>query len=443
MIVKLQKQMIVGYFLPFIVLICVQIIYYLTGCKFIELVFLCIVLELLSILFLLKERLLFSPSLLSDIYLLCMLIYQLKLVKSYKDLSFLCVFTILICMFFWKIINIYDCHTIKSNSKKNDFVFNLNVKKFKRIIVILFVVATFFTLLEWQHAGGIPALRPDGETFRFTVSINGVTHILAIMNKIVAVFVLSYFICKKKISLFKDCVLFVILFLSTLLIFFSNMRGELIIILFSGIVLFYIKYKPKFYKIILFALPLLILIGIIPVWRKYGLYGFQFVLDQKAISTYPNFWFLTPMYQTFADSIRVLNIVIEMIPSRFNFGIFEYSVLTQIPFLDLGADLSGNIAEFTNNYFYSGLTSTYLGPAYADGGILGAILYTIIFAFWGKWAYKKYVSYRTYKYTLLYVFTIYQIYMLSYGTMMDLSFFVYYFLIYFICTITEERGYKK
>lgn len=437
----MQKKMFIYYFFPCLLIFILEMFYYFFDCKYQSLIFLSFIFEFISIVFLVKNKLVFSPAIFADLYLFFLLTYQIKLVKTYSDLSFSTIYLIFISMFLWKIINIYDGNIIQKSKLKKSFSFDVDSKKFRIAIYILFSISTFFMILEWYVAGGIPALRADSEIFRFNVSINGITHILAISNKIVAILILSYFM-GNKISILKQFDLLCILFLSVLQIFLTSMRGELAIILFTFVSLYYLSKNPKIWKIICVTIPLLLMIGIFPIIRKYGIYGENYIVDQKALSTYRDLWYLTPLYQTFTDSIRVLDIVVKMIPNYFSFGFLDYSILPQIPFVDIGKDLSYSIAQYLNSYFYSGLTSTYLGPAYADLGVFGAILYTVIFSLFGRGLYVKYVEKRSFKYTILYIFCFFHIIMLSYGTMANLPFVVYYFLILILCNFFEKKENK-
>ncbi len=422
-----------------LIIAIIESLYYLSGCDYILFIIFGIITEIFYLIYLYKEKLLSSPLVFSEIYTLCVLLYQLKLVKSYDNLPVISILTIILCMFIWRIVNSYDIKCIKNNMLLYDFSFNLKLGKFKTVIGFIWMISVMFMFLEWFSAGGIPALRADGETFRFLVSINGITHILAIMNKIVAVLSISYLLGKDRIIIGKDWFLIFVFLTSTLLIYLTNMRGELVVIIFTIVVVYYIKKRPKLYKVIILVAPLLLFIGIIPIVRHYGLYGNMYIHDQKAISEYPGLWFLTPLYQTLSDSIRVFGICTQMYPRAYPYGIINYNILPIIPFLDLGKDVSQDIADFTNHHFYSGLTSSYLGPAYADGGIITCVLYTTLFALWGRWLFKKFVQKKTYKYTVLYIYMFYQILMLSYGNIMDLAFFCYYAMICFVCNYAEQE----
>ena len=234
-----------------------------------------------------------------------------------------------------------------------------------------------------------------------------------------------------------------IFFASTMMIYMTAMRGELVIIIFVIAVLFCIKKNVNIRKMITVLFPLVTFVAFFPIYRKYSLYGGIFIYDQMDISTYPTFWFLTPFYQTLADSIRVFDVVTEMYPTHYSFGIFSYSLLSQIPFVDIGSDVSSAIADYTNSHFYSGLTSTYLGPIYADGGLFLSVIYTFVIALWCRYVYSKFVKKKDYMWTILYAFMFFHSLMLCYGnTIIELSFVFYYSVIYIFCRTVIKRGTK-
>ena len=293
-------------------------------------------------------------------------------------------------------------------------------------------------ILEWYMAGGIPALRPDSEIFRFTVKINGITHILAIMNKIVAILSAGYLICREKKSK-NDSVILMIFCLSTLMIFLTAMRGELVVIFFVVGILICCKHKISFFRLFLLVVPIMVFIAIYPIIRKCGIYGELFIMDQQAISTYSNIWYFSPLYQTLCDSVGVFGTVTKMFPTSYSYGIIEYSVVSQIPFVHLGRNVSAEIGDFLNSSFYSGLTSTYLGTCYADGGVIGAFIYTFIMAVWARYIFNNYVRTKNFQNTILYAYMFYNILMLSYGnTIIELSFVIYCFVINFFSKLIKK-----
>lgn len=434
---NLDRKLFKNCFIISLIVFLVELLFIMNNCRCNTFILIGIISELFFVISIVNKKLIFSPIVLSDLLIICMLLCQLRLVKSYPEISYKAIITILLVAFVWRFINIYNSKTIKRFSSNINFNLRIKENNFKIILSLLFLIAAFFMFLEWYVAGGIPALRSDSEVFRFKVSINGITHILAIMNKIVAVLASSYLICcnNKKI----DFIFLIIFSLSTLFIYFTSMRGELIVILFVISILWLIKKKITVMKVILALIPIIFIIALIPIVRKYGIYGMQYVYNQMDISTYPKIWYLTPLYQTLVDGIRVFDIVTEMYPNNFSYGFISYSVLSQIPFFDMGMNVSQNIAIYTNSFFYSGLTSTYLGPCYADGGIIGCLIYTIIMACWSKYVFIKFVEKQNFLYTVLYAYMFYNILMLAYGnTIIELSFICYYILIYSVCKLIKK-----
>lgn len=415
-----------------------ELLYYMTNCSYIAIIILGMAYELIMCSRYIKNRLIFSPIIFSDFFTICLFLYQLKLIKSYSDLPIKAVVCILLCSFLWKIINLYSSFTVSELKDNKKFDFNISKNKFKSYLFVVFLIAVFFMLLEWYKAGGIPALRSDAEVFRFKVKINGITHMMAIMNKIVAILAATYLICTENRNS-KDIFVTVIFIISTSLIYLTAMRSELVIIVFVVAILICIKHKVNLIKLLYILLPILLFVAIFPIYRKYGIYGTLYIDDQKAISSYPSLWFLSPMYQTLCDSIGVFGKVTKMFPKSFPYGILQYSFLSQIPFVDIGKNVSVDIGVYTGKSFYSGLTSTYLGDCYADGGLISCLFYTAIMAIWARDVFCKFVHKRNLKYTILYAFMFYNILMLAYGnTIIELSFVFYYFVISFLCDLLNK-----
>ena len=432
---KLLKKTLIITFVSAVIEIC----YTLNGSNNISLIIFGLFAEIVYVMGLIKSKLLFSPHIFADFFTICLYLYQLKMIVSYKELPPNAILCILLCVFLWRVINTYDSNSLNKLNISKGFDLNINRVKSLKYITMLFLISCIFMFFEWYKAGGIPALRSDSETFRFTVKINGITHMFAIMNKVVAIIAVSYLICRGKKSK-NDYIYYIIFVTSSVLMYLTAMRGELTVILFVILVLIFNKYNIKLSKLILCSIPILLFLSIVPIIRKYGLYGSLYIKDQMAISTYPKLWYLSPLYQTLCDSIGVFGTVTEMFPSHYSFGIIEYSVLPQIPFIDLGRNVSAEIGKFLNSSFYSGLTSTYLGTCYADGGILGACIYTIFMAVWSRIVYIKYVTKRNFKYLILYAFMFYNILMLSYGnTIIELSFVFYYIIISIMTKMIDKK----
>ena len=437
---RISKDILLRNLIIVFVTVLLQTIFYISDCEWTVLPIICLLLEICIIISYVRKKLIFSPLVVSDLLLICMFFYQLGLVVSYGKLPIKATISVVGCATIWRIIHSYDKSLVEKLNENKTYDLRLNTEKFKKYILGMWIVAAFFMLLEWNVAGGIPALRADGEVFRFSVKINGITHMLAIMNKIVAILSATYIICSGK-KIRKQKLMVFIFVCSTLMIYLTAMRGELVIILFVIAVLYSIKKKIKLWKLIILVAPILLFIGGYPIYRQYHAFGGLYVHDQIAISRYHDIWFLTPLYQTVSDGMRTLGMVTEMYPYSYSYGIINYSILSQIPFVNLGADVSVAIANYSNSHFYSGLTSTYLGPLFADGGVIACYFYTLIMAIWTKKVFMQYVKKRNMLYTILYAFAFYNCIMLCYGnTIIELSFVFYYTVIYFVCSSATKAS---
>ena len=97
-----------------LIIAIIESLYYLSGCDYILFIIFGIITEIFYLIYLYKEKLLSSPLVFSERYTLCVLLYQLKLVKSYDNLPVISILTIILCMFIWRIVNSYDIKCIKN-----------------------------------------------------------------------------------------------------------------------------------------------------------------------------------------------------------------------------------------------------------------------------------------------------------------------------------------
>lgn len=144
----------------------------------------------ISIILLIRKRMLFTPLLFPYVYLAFFGLYQLKLRTDMTDMQFGGKLTIVSCMFIWVLM---CCCTKEIHFDIPQFQdFRFNRKRFLLCVTLLSMISIAAMLYEWKLAGGIPALRNDAETFRMSVSQSGAVHIMAIMIKIVAILIEAY-----------------------------------------------------------------------------------------------------------------------------------------------------------------------------------------------------------------------------------------------------------
>ena len=145
-----------------------------------------------NVLLLIQSKLLFTPLLFPYLYLFLFGLYELKLRKGMTVMQPLGKLVIVFCMMVWVVL----CISSKSVFQRVDSFsrYRFNLKRLKKWILLITAVSLSMMLYEWSKSGGVPALRPDAETFRMSVSQSGITHTLAIMIKIVAVLIEVYWI---------------------------------------------------------------------------------------------------------------------------------------------------------------------------------------------------------------------------------------------------------
>lgn len=383
-----------------------------------------------------KEEKIFSPIVVASILNITFGMYVMKLVENYYTMSFFQMFIIMISTLIWKILCIIcDKKVEKFKEKELKLEFQ---NGFKMLMFVLFLISTIAILYEWKMAGGIPIFRSDSETFRFTVPRSPFIHILAIMNKVIASLIGIYLINKEKIDLKKDLLIIIEMIIAELLMIGTTMRGELLMApCVIGIAYFMKNKKTKKYYLTLSAIVLLV-IGVFPLARNTALYGKSYTDSLKRISRIENLYFLTPMYQSFATNYSILALDFTIFPQLYNYGYGNYSILKEIPFVELGSNVMDVQNKVLNNNFYSGLTATYMASWYADFGYLGCIFSTLIYCSILNFAYRKYKKNKNTFSFVWYIYTFFCSLWLFYNSVFNIVFVLYSLLIYYSLKIKAK-----
>lgn len=378
-----------------------------------------------------QAKLAFSPFTPCLIFDFSIGLYMLHLVTGYDPLPLITNIIIFLCSFLWKAITTGSWGIKSHHLVRDSFQIKpISKNRFKRKIVPLFLIAVICIIYEWRNAGGIPAFRSDSESFRFSVGSTSYIHFLAIMNKIVCMLIGIYLLSLSKIRIIKDFWLITMAIISELLMCFTAMRGEM---LFAPCIIF-IAYgltrRIKKRHIYLISLLGILLIGILPFYRMYKLFGVAYVYDIQKISVYPKFYILTPLYQTLANNLKIFSMDIKMIPDQIPWGLGEYSILTQIPFVDLGKSFYA-----LQNIYLGGtseLTGTYLQTWYADFGYLGCIAFTILLSWYCNTIYGYFLRKKSLFSAVWYSYTLYNALWMFYANTFDIVYILYMIIIYFV-----------
>lgn len=285
-------------------------------------------------------------------------------------------------------------------------------------------------IFEWYMAGGVPILRSDSETFRFTTSYSSVTHLLAIMNKIVAILIGVFLVNKGKVQLKKDFLLIVELSVAELMMVGTAMRGEMILAPCVIFAFYAIKHKIPFKAYVIAAVVAVVVIGFVPYYRSFQLYGNSYAISIMNISKYPKLFMLTPTYESLTNSFKILNWDLAIFPDEMPYGYGIYAILPQIPFLDLGASLSDVQNQFYNKGFYATLTGTAFSYWYADFGYLGFFIVTILYGCITNFAYKMLILKQDMFSFVWYSYTFYTALWMFYSCTFDQVYVIYSLILF-------------
>ena len=386
---------------------------------------------------LLKKKMFITPFLPAEVLLICFGLFKMNLVTTMRDMSVESSIIIILSIALWQFV----CCLNKYNFVRNEenLVFNFVTVNLKIMTYGLFGISSLFMLVEWAKAGGIPVLQANSEIFRFSVSFNSIWHIIAMSIKYVPMFACLYFMAKGRVDLKRDKFLVVVSILSIILLIGTTQRGELlsapVIILFA----FMAYKKPKLKSLMIPGIIVVLFMGVYPIFRGYNMYGNSYIYSIAQISNYREFWFLTPVYQTFAYSFHVLNRDFELFPAHLPFGYGGYTILCNIPFLNLHDSLGDVQNAAWNNNFYAELTPTFFGDWYADFGYLGCFLGMAIIAIMLNKIYSTYVKRRDAMSLALYAFNFYKCICMLYDNTFDFVWITYFLMMWIVFRISKGK----
>lgn len=385
-----------------------------------------------------SENRLFTPLTAAVFFDFSFGLYIAHFIKNEKMMRLEDMLVIAGCIFLWELISIKSLTIARTGKLFTEI--KVKESSFKLMTICLFFIAVCAMLFEWIMAGGIPILRTDQETFRFTVKYSSLTHILAISNKIVVAVIGGYLVNKKKVSIKKDGYLILMMTISELMMIGTAMRGEMI---FGPAVVFIVfgirrKIPKKWFGAA--AIVAVIVVGLVPYVRMRNLYGAAYLWDLKTISTFKGLAVLTPLIQTFSCNFSVLAQDLLIFPNTAPFGYGNYSILPAIPFMTLGKSLMNLQNEIFNQGFYAGLTATYLATWYADFGYLGMVFETVIMSVWINYVYKRYSNNRQFFTLMWYSYTFYSSLWLVYNNTFDIIYLIYCSVIWILSKMRITQG---
>lgn len=387
------------------------------------------------------DKLLFTPLLFPNVYLMLFGLYQLKWRLGMTIMQIENKSIIVFAMILWYFVASFSPEVFKGMHLK-EMDFEINHSRFKAIIYVLAPISVGLLFFEWTRAGGIPALRSDSETFRMQVSQNGIVHTLALMIKVLGMLILVYWFTRNKHQN-KGIGLSIIFILSLVLMYGTANRGELMFIPVVGFLIYAAKNPPRLSMLFVCGILFISVLAIYPAVRGYQMYGKSYFAQYAVVSRYPMLAGCMPLYGTLAYNFEILNRVMQTFPSVVPYGWGQYSIFCYIPFFDLGKELWVVQNEVWNTGFYGALTSTFMGTWYADFGKLGCIIGTMFYCGMSVYLYRKLIIRKNYKSLVLYSYTFYMILVGAYSNAFSFVFVCYFCLIVFVLNFSENRKRKR
>lgn len=396
--------------------------------------------SLIQIVWLGKRSMLMSCLTPSAFFSLCFGLYLISLDKTISSMSDTSILWMYISIAVWELITCWRLDVSSGVIDANKLQCNISPKVYKTVIVVLFLMSASTMVLEWIVAGGIPVLREDAETFRFTVSFNTYVHILAISVKFVPMLCVIAYLYFGRLWIKNNKSMVAIALMSIVLLIGTAQRGELLCsVALALFALMIFKPIPKRY-IVLSAIIGGFILGFYPIIRNYAMYGDYYIHNMMAISKYPGVWFLTPLYETLAYNLHILNRLLDIFPVIRDYGYGAYTILQYIPFLDLGQSLSQVQNDVWNLDFYGALVSTAFGPWYADYGYIGWVFLSIFLGVLSTAAQNSMTRRRTPAAVAFYSYVLYNCFMVSYANTFDQIFVFYSILLFLISWISKSSN---
>lgn len=421
-------------------------LFYKSGQEFLILKLVFLILVIISLLFNINNKIAFNPKTFMLVFLGCSIFSTLGLstqIEKWNGEMYIIIIAAAISYLIPCTILNRNHDIIKVENLK------LNKQKVEKISTLLVFISFLASSYEFYKFGGIPIFTENLEVLRFQIRISGYIHILAIMSRVSFILIGSFWISKKKIDLKNDKRLIFNFIISFLLLLFTGFRGELIVPIAVLMIQYFVFNTINFKKIFLYIIIIIIILGVWPIFRNISSYGDSYIQNLIDTSTYPKLYFLLPFYLTFAMNFETLRKLTLTFPSVMNFGLGYYSLF--VPFSSI---LPGNnylsLYDVQNKVwdtgFYSGLTSTYLGTLYADGGILYIIIFNVALGIFISVLYNCMLKKRSWAIIAIYSYIMYLTFLgvYSYGLTIDNIFYIFLiYLVYKICAVDKNENYRR
>lgn len=389
------------------------------------------------IFFNINNKIIFNPKMFMIVFLECAIFSTFGLSTQIDKWSYLMYLIVIVAA----VSYLLPCIILSKDKgisvlEKKHLIKSKVVKVSSFLILISFLASSY----EFYKFGGIPLFTPNLEVVRFQVRISGYIHMLSILSRIVVIIIGSYWIGKNEINFKNEKVLIFNFILAFTLLLFTGFRGEIIVPIAILVIQYFLTNKINYKIIFISSIVIVLVLGIWPIFRNISSYGETYIYNLKNISRNPNLFFLMPLFSTFAMNFEVLRKLTLTFPSLVNYGYGYYTFLQPFSVILPGVKLPSiydvqNIVWDTG--FYSGLTSTYLGTLYADGGVFFILIFNLLLGILITLLYNYMI--KANKWSLIGVYSyIYYLILLgiySYGFTIDNI--LYTIMIYFVYRICE------
>ncbi|WP_084439854.1 O-antigen polymerase [Dyadobacter alkalitolerans] len=292
------------------------------------------------------------------------------------------------------------------------------VKSFNFKIIFIFSVLSYIVTAYLWLSGGIPLFSKNVDEARMAYASSGYLATIATTVDVMSVCCLAYVLVNRKLGLKKNNYWAYLIIVSFVVIaILSGSRSRLLKFIVPSLILVHFLYfQIRIWKILLFGLIGLVFVGVIGYYRAYNLLGddIWYGLGQAGADS-PLLGIIYYGQIELSTAVYGLSVVIENMPSKtdFTFGLLQISpLLMPLPFDSTPTPGMFFKTMIGGTWHGAGLAATFISPMYADfsfGGVLvSSALYSAIFSYLYqsvKILNTKFI-YRLITYSILYFFMI-------------------------------------
>lgn len=298
----------------------------------------------------------------------------------------------------------------------------------KRLIIVLgslFLLCLAALSFEYYQLGTIPLFSPEIELLRFEVMQNGYIHTFAVSFKTVLMVSLVYLMADPGMPRRRRWQLHAIITSSCLALITLGSRGQILIPLAVTVIAYhYLRRSFSLKRIMLLGFCGFSLVSLMAFFRFYLLFGDSYIQSLEDVG-FPRWSALAaPGYLSFSYNFEVFRKLVDTIPTLADFQLGRFVFYPVYTLLPGPQESLGEFQNYLWNVDFRGeLTATFLGTLYADFGVVGIMLGSMIIGGVALYLYRRLAEARTPVNVLLYSYFTFALIFSTYTYPYSFSFF--------------------